>query len=87
MGGVPISAGPPRFAACSSPLQSSDVGVVDDAIDGRGGRGSIGENRGPFAQGQVGGEDETAAFVATTDDLEKQVGGAGIAGRGSRFRR
>ena len=54
--------------------------MVDDAIDKRRGGRGIGENVCPFAEGEVGGQDEAAALVALADDLEEQIGGPGIVG-------
>ena len=36
----------------------------------------VGEDLGPFAEGQVGGDDQAAAFVAFGEDLEDELGGA-----------
>ena len=38
-------------------LQGEDIGVVDDAIDHRGGDGLVAEDAAPAAEGQVGRED------------------------------
>ncbi len=54
-------------------LQGEDVGVVDDAVDHRGGDGLVAEHTAPAAEGQVAGEDERGVFVAAADELEEQV--------------
>jgi hypothetical protein len=44
----------------------------------RGGRASrrVGEDLGPLAERQVGGDDQRAAFVALGEDLEDEFGSA-----------
>ena len=39
-----------------------------------GGTGCVGEDGGPIAEGEVGGQDEAFLLVAAADDLEEQVG-------------
>src|SRR4051794_6597333 len=53
-----------------------DVGLVGDAVDDGLGETGVGEDLGPFAEGQVGGDDQAAAFVAFGDDLEDELGSA-----------
>ena len=53
-----------------------DVCLVGDAVDDGFGEAGVGEDLGPFAEGQVGGDDQAAAFVALADDLEDELGGA-----------
>ena len=72
---MPGLGGPPSIG---TPLDGDDLGVVDHAIDERRGGGGVGEDRRPLAEGEVGGQDEATAFVAPADDLEEQVGGAGV---------
>src|SRR6266566_487511 len=57
-------------------LDGDDLCVVDHAIDERRRGGGVREDAAPLAEGQVGGQDETAALVAAADDLEEEVGGA-----------
>jgi hypothetical protein len=80
------------FAGCSSaPLAAAskavteaprlragldDVGAMGEPLDDRLGEPWIGEHLGPLAEGQVGGHDQRAAFVALGDDLEDELGGA-----------
>jgi hypothetical protein len=53
-----------------------DVRAVREAIDDGLREPRIGEDLGPFAEGQVGGDDQAAAFVALGEDLEDELGGA-----------
>ena len=55
-------------------LQREDVGVVNDAVDHRGGDGLVSEHPSPTGERQVRGLDERRVFVATRDELEEQVG-------------
>ncbi len=71
-GGIP--------AAVAVALDDEDVGVMDDAVDEGGGAGSVGEDGGPLAERQVGGEDEALALVAAAHDLEEEVGVAVVVG-------
>jgi hypothetical protein len=45
-------------------LEGQDVGVVDDAVDHRGGDGLVAEDAAPAAERQVAGEDQRGVFVA-----------------------
>jgi hypothetical protein len=49
---------------------------MGEPVDDRLGEPWIGEHLGPLAEGQVGGHDQRAAFVALGDDLEDELGGA-----------
>jgi hypothetical protein len=53
---------------------SSDVGVVEEPVEDRGGEGFVAEGVGPGADGLVGGDDRRCAGVAAVDDLEDAVG-------------
>ena len=53
-----------------------DVCAVGEAVDDGFGESGVGEDLGPFAEGQVGGDDQAAAFVAFGEDLEDELGGA-----------
>src|SRR2546425_12295790 len=82
-GRAPWSGGRPRgptrglgdAASIALALDGEDLGVMGDAIDERGGRGGVGEDRRPLAERQVGGEHEALAFVAAADDLKEEGGG------------
>ena len=53
-----------------------DVRAVGEAVDDGLGEPGVGEDLGPFAEGQVGGDDQRSAFVAFGEDLEDELGGA-----------
>jgi hypothetical protein len=53
-----------------------DVGAVGEAVDDGLREPRVGEDLGPFAERQVGGDDQAAAFVAFGEDLEDELGGA-----------
>ena len=53
-----------------------DVGAVGEAVNDGFGQAGVGEDPGPLAEGQVGGDDQAAAFVAFGEDLEDELGGA-----------
>src|SRR2546425_3717345 len=88
-GRAPWSGGRPRgptrglgdAASIALALDGEDLGVMDDAIDERGGRGGVGEDRRPLAERQVGGEHEALAFVAAADDLKEEGGGPRVVGQ------
>ena len=41
---------------------------------------ALGEDGVPLLEGQVGGEEQGAVLVAAADELEEEVGGAGVVG-------
>ena len=53
-----------------------DVGSVGEPVNDRLGEAGVGEDFRPFAEGEVGGHDQAAAFVAFGEDLEDELGGA-----------
>ena len=53
-----------------------DVGAVGEPVDDGLGEAGVGEDPGPLAEGEVGGHDQAAAFVAFGEDLEDEFGGA-----------
>src|SRR6202162_1690452 len=56
-------------------IDADDDGVMKDAIEHRGGQHAVaGESAVPTAEGEIRGENHRAAFVASFDDLEEQVG-------------
>src|ERR1051326_4086498 len=61
-------------------LDGDDVGVVDDAVDERGGAGRVGEDRGPVVEGEIRGEHKALLLVAPAHHLEEQIGVAVIEG-------
>ena len=46
--------------------------MVGDAVEERAGEAFAGEDRGPFLEGQVGGDDGGAVLVAPAEDVEEQ---------------
>ena len=50
-----------------------DLAVVREAIQERGGHLGVAEDRRPFGEGQVGGEDDRGALVEPTDEVEQQL--------------
>ena len=50
-------------------------GVVQEAVEDRGGDGRVFEDRAPVGDAAVGGQDDGAVFVAAADDLEQVRGG------------
>ncbi len=62
------------------PEEGEDVGVVDDAVDHRGGDGLVSEDAAPAGERQVAGEDQRGVFVAGGDELEEQVRGVLLEG-------
>ena len=58
-----------------------EASVVDDAVDDRGGEFVVGEDRPPFAELDVRGEDDAATFVAAGDDLVEETGPVEAHGR------
>jgi hypothetical protein len=61
-------------------VEGDDVGVVDEAVDDGGGDDLVGEDVAPAAEGPVAGEDGGGGLVAGRDQVEDQVGGAGVEG-------
>ena len=50
-----------------------DVAVVSEPVEERGGHLGITEDRGPFAEGQVGGDDDRGLLLETADQMEQQL--------------
>ena len=53
-----------------------DVRSVGEPVDDGLREPRVGEYLGPFAEREVGGEDQASAFVAFGEDLEDELGGA-----------
>ena len=47
-----------------------DVAVVGQPIKQRGGHLGVAEHARPFAEGQIGGDDDRGALVEPTDEVE-----------------
>ena len=66
--GGDADAGQAVDAAAAEPVagafEGEDVGVVDDAVDHRGGDGLVAEDAAPAGERQVAGEDQRGVFVA-----------------------
>ena len=58
-----------------------DDGVVQEAVEERGGDDGIAEDLAPFGEAAVGGQDHGALLVAGVDELEEQVAAAGHDGQ------
>ena len=59
-------------------FEREDLGVVGEAVDERDGARGVGEDGVPALERQIGGHQDRAMLVATTDDLKEEVRGAGI---------
>jgi hypothetical protein len=56
-----------------------DLGAVDEAVDEGDDAGGVGEDLAPFGEGLVGAEEQrSVGVVATSDDLEQEVGVAAV---------
>lgn len=51
-----------------------DVGTVGEPVDHGAAQPNIGKDRGPFAEGQMGAQDQRPALVALTQHLAPQLG-------------
>jgi hypothetical protein len=61
-------------------LEGDDLGVVDGAVDHRGGDHVVAEDLAPAAKRLVAGDDQAGALVAGRDQLEEQAGGLRLEG-------
>ena len=62
-------------AAGLSGLEDDDLATMQQPVEqGAGKHGVVGEGHGPVFEGAVGGEDDGATLVASTDNLKEQVG-------------
>ena len=61
--------------------EGEDLGVVDEAVDHRGGDDLVAEDLAPAAEWPVGGDDQAGSLVAGAEELEEQVGRLGLEGR------
>ena len=50
-----------------------DLAVMGQAVQERGGHLGIAKDRRPFAEGEVGGDDDRGAFVELADEVEQQL--------------
>jgi hypothetical protein len=61
-------------------LEGDHRGVVNEAVDERGGDHGVAEDLAPGLEAAVAGDDDRAAFVAARDEREEQVGGLALQG-------
>ena len=50
-----------------------DVAVVSEAIEQRGRHLGVGEDAWPFAEGEIGGDDDRGALVEPADQVEEEL--------------
>ena len=55
------------------PLGGDDVRVVAEPVQQRRGQLLVGEHADPLAEGQIGGHDRRASFIAIRDQVEQQL--------------
>ena len=58
--------------AIAFPFNRNDLGVVCQTVDQGDRTGRVRKDRVPLLEEQIGGDDDRAVFVATTDDLKQQ---------------
>ena len=63
----------PAFEAPAVVAGLDDVAVVGQAIEQRGGHLGIAEDARPFAEGQVGGDDDRGSLVEPADEVEQEL--------------
>src|SRR3546814_8309113 len=63
-----------RISDWSSDVCSSDLGVMNETVDGRERHGGIREDPVPFAEGLVGRDEHGSALIACADQLEEHGG-------------
>jgi hypothetical protein len=61
----------------AGPFDLNHHGMVEQAIEQRGGDHGTAENLAPLGEATIGGQDHRAALVARVDQLEEQVATAG----------
>ena len=59
--------------------------MVGQPVDQGDGARGVGKDGVPVLEGQVGGDQQGAVLVASADDLEDQVRGAGVVGEVAEF--
>ena len=50
-----------------------DIAVVGEAVEERCGHLRIAEDAGPFAKGEIGGDDDRGSLVESADQMEQQL--------------
>ena len=71
--------------AIAPTFDEEDLDVVSQAVDQGDGAGGVGEDGVPVLERQVGCDEQGAVLVTTADELEEQVGGAGVVGEVAQF--
>ncbi len=66
-------------------VEFDEASVVDDAVDDGGGEFVVGEDGAPFAEFDVGGEDDATTFVGAGDDLVEQARSVDVEGHVAEF--
>jgi hypothetical protein len=61
-------------------LEGEDLGVVNEAVDHRGGHDVVAEDLASDRERLVGGHHQGRVFIAAGDEREHQVGGLGSNG-------
>ena len=51
----------------------NDLAMVGQPVEQRGGHLGVAEHAGPFAEGEVGCDDDRGAFVEATDQVEQEL--------------
>ena len=71
---------PGRLALSGSVLEApgivaglDDLAVMGQAIEERGGHLGVSEDRRPFAEGEIGGDDDRSVLVEPADEVEEQL--------------
>ena len=67
-------------SATAPAFNEKDLHVVGQSVNQGDGARGVGKDGVPALERQVGGDQQGAVFVATADELEDQVGGAGVVG-------
>ncbi len=50
-----------------------DLAVVGEPVEQRGGHLGVAEDGRPFAEGEIGGDDDRGAFVEAADQVEQEL--------------
>jgi hypothetical protein len=51
----------------------NDIAVMGETIEQRGRHLGVGEDAGPFAEGEIGGDDDRGALVEPADEVEQEL--------------
>jgi hypothetical protein len=57
----------------SLPVSTDDVAVMSKAVEERGGHLGVAEHARPFAEGEIGGDDDRGSFVEPADEVEEEL--------------